>query len=178
MLNYNDNCTASGRIISWSTARSTRTPCGRLPAWSWRRTRCCWRSPIEWAPTTRRVGRTVLVELTMAVREYPRWLQDRFIANSHLCHMQAKISERLADLKRLIGVDTKVEGLARVDTEAPMSTLQVISHILYAKLDNQLLVQWKNAEIIEIWAYGLLMSSSLKNIAMNLKRESINERFL
>ena len=44
-----------------------------------------------------RTGRMVLEELAKAGRVHPEWLQERFIANRYLRHMQAQVSEQPAD---------------------------------------------------------------------------------
>ena len=42
-------------------------------------------------------SRIVLEELVKAVRDHPEWLQDGFVANRHVRHIQAQLSDQLAD---------------------------------------------------------------------------------
>ncbi|TVR57248.1 MAG: hypothetical protein EA420_19240 [Candidatus Competibacteraceae bacterium] len=48
-------------------------------------------------------SRIVLEELVKAVREHPEWLQDGFVANRHVRHVQAQLSDKLADNPKTYG---------------------------------------------------------------------------
>jgi serine/threonine protein phosphatase PrpC len=48
-------------------------------------------------------SRIVLEELLKAVREYPEWLQDGFVANRHVRRAQARLAERLGSHRKTYG---------------------------------------------------------------------------
>jgi protein phosphatase len=48
-------------------------------------------------------SRIVLEELVKVVREHPEWLQDGFVANRHARHIQAQLSDKLADNPKTYG---------------------------------------------------------------------------
>ena len=51
---------------------------------------------VHSSPMPHRASRTVLEELTKAIREHPEWLQEGFVANRHLRRVQGRLAERLA----------------------------------------------------------------------------------
>lgn len=51
-------------------------------------------------------SRIVLEELVKAVRDHPAWLQDGFVANRHVRHIQAQLSDQLADNPKTHGAAT------------------------------------------------------------------------
>ncbi|MFZ4789354.1 MAG: PP2C family protein-serine/threonine phosphatase [Candidatus Competibacteraceae bacterium] len=51
---------------------------------------------VHSSPMPHRASRTVLEELTQAIREHPEWLQGGFVANRHLRQVQERLADRLA----------------------------------------------------------------------------------
>ena len=53
--------------------------------------------------TTWGAGGIVLEELVKAVRDHPEWLQDGFVANRQVRHIQAQLSDQLTDNPKTYG---------------------------------------------------------------------------
>ena len=63
---------------------------------------------VHSSPMPHRASRTVLEELTQAIREHPEWLQEGFIANRHLRRVQERLADRLANHPQTFGTASTI----------------------------------------------------------------------
>lgn len=63
---------------------------------------------VHTSPMPHRASRTVLEELTQAIREHPEWLQEGFVANRHLRQVQERLADRLAVRPQTFGTASTI----------------------------------------------------------------------